>query len=139
MPCPVGWKRRSLIAGGGIVGAALRWAILTSVASPGRVPWPVLGINVAGSLLLGVLLAEEWDHPRARLLLHDLGGIGFCGGLTTFSTFAVEIVDLVRDDAVGAAITYGVLSVGLSIAAIVVGAAAMRRVRAAAVPLEEAP
>jgi CrcB protein len=128
-----------LIAGGGIVGAALRWAILTSVASPGRIPWPVLGINVAGSLLLGVLLAEEWDHPRARLLLHDLGGIGFCGGLTTFSTFAVEIVDLVRDDAVGAAITYGVLSVGLSIAAIVVGAAAMRRVRAAAVPLEEAP
>jgi CrcB protein len=128
-----------LIAGGGIVGAALRWAIVTSVASPGRIPWPVLGINVAGSLLLGVLLAEEWDHPRARLLLHDLGGIGFCGGLTTFSTFAVEIVDLVRDDAVGAAITYGVLSVGSSIAAVVVGAAAMRRVHAAAVPLEESP
>jgi CrcB protein len=137
VPCPVGWKRRSLIAAGGIAGAALRWAILTSVASPGRIPWPVLGINVAGSLLLGVLLAEEWDHPRARLLLHDLGGVGFCGGLTTFSTFAVEIVDLVRDDAVGAAITYGVLSVGLSILGVVVGAAALRRARAAAAPLEE--
>jgi CrcB protein len=135
----VGWKRRSLIAAGGVVGAAMRWAIITAVASPGRIPWPVLGINVAGSLVLGVLLAEEWDHPRARLLLHDLGGIGFCGGFTTFSTFAVEIVDLVRDDAVVEAITYGVLSVGLSIVAVVVGASALRRVRAAAVPLEESP
>jgi fluoride exporter len=135
----VGWKRRSLIAAGGIAGAALRWAVLTSVASPGRIPWPVLGINVAGSLVLGVLLAEEWDHPRARLLLHDFGGIGFCGGLTTFSTFAVEIVDLVRDDAVAAAVTYGVLSVVLSIAAVVAGAAVLRRVRAVAVPLEESP
>jgi CrcB protein len=139
VPSPVGWKRRSSIAAGGIVGASLRWAILTSVATPGRIPWPVLGINVAGSLLLGVLLAEEWDHPRARLLLHDLGGIGFCGGLTTFSTFAVEVVDLVRTDALAAAITYGVLSVGLSILAVVVGAAVLRRWRAAAVPLEESP
>ena len=139
MPSPVGWKRRSLIAVGGIAGAALRWAILTSVASPGRIPWPVLGINVAGSLLLGVLLAEEWDHPRGRVLLHDLGGIGFCGGLTTFSTFSVEIVDLIRDDAVAAAIAYGVLSVGLSVVAVIVGAVALRRMRAVATPLEESP
>ena len=56
-------------------------------------PWTVFLLNCGGSFVLGVLLAEEWAHPRARLLLHDAGGIGFCGGLTTFSTYAVEVVD----------------------------------------------
>jgi CrcB protein len=133
------WTRRAAIAGGGVAGAGLRWAVLTAVAVTGRIPWPVLGVNVAGSLLLGALLAAEWDHPRARLLLHDVGAIGFCGGLTTFSTFAVEVVDLVRAGAVGAAVAYVALSVGLSIAGTIAGAAALRQVRAIALPVEEAP
>lgn len=105
----------------------------------GRIPWGVLVINVAGSVLLGALLAVEWDHPRARLVLHDVGAIGFCGGLTTFSTFALEVVDLVKADAVGAALTYVALSVGLSIAGTLAGAAALRRVRALGLPVEEEP
>jgi CrcB protein len=133
------WARRAAIAGGGAAGASLRWAVLTTVAVTGRIPWPVLAINVAGSMLLGALLAVEWDHPRSRLLLHDVGAIGFCGGLTTFSTFAVEVVDLVRADAVGAAVIYVALSVGLSIAGAVAGAAALRRVQALGLPVEEEP
>ena len=89
------WNRRRAlaVAVGGAAGAGLRWAVLTSV-EPGRFPWPVLVINVMGSILLGVLLADESIHPRRRLLLHDGGAIGFCGGLTTFSTFAVQSVGL---------------------------------------------
>jgi CrcB protein len=99
----------------------------------------VLLINVAGSLALGALLAEEWGHPRARLLLHDFGGIGFCGGLTTFSTFAVEVVDLLRDGATGQAALYLALSVGLAVAGVVAGAVALRSFRALMLPLEEEP
>ena len=132
-------RRRVLgIAIGGATGAACRWAVLTSVHIE-RWPWPVLALNVAGSFLLGVLLAEEWDHPRARLWLHDVGGIGFCGGLTTFSTFAVEVVDLVRRDLVAVAIGYGASSLMLTIAAVVAGAGLLRRVRALALPLEGRP
>jgi CrcB protein len=126
------------IAVGGTIGASLRWAVFTSVDA-GRFPWPVLVVNVAGSLILGVLLAEEWSHPQARLLLHDVGGIGFCGSLTTFSTFSVEVVDLVRDGDVGIAAWYTVASVTATIAAVVAGAAALRRLRAISLPLEERP
>jgi CrcB protein len=131
-------QRAVAIAGGGVVGAALRWAVFTSVAA-GRFPWPVLFVNVAGSLILGVLLAEEWSHPRARLLLHDAGGIGFCGSLTTFSTFSVEVVDLARDGDLVMAVSYTIASVAATIAAVVAGAAALHRVRAVMSPLEEQP
>lgn len=135
------WDRQRVaaIAVGGAVGAGVRWAVLASVESTGRMPWPLLALNVGGSVLLGVLLAEEWAHPSARLLLHDAGGIGFCGGLTTFSTFTVEIVDLLRDDALGVAVAYGSLSVVLSVVGVLVGASALRRVRAVTLPLEEEP
>ncbi len=134
------WDRQRLvaIAIGGVAGAALRWAVFTSVDA-GRFPWPVLAANVAGSLILGALLAEEWSHPQARLLLHDAGGIGFCGSLTTFSTFSVEVVNLARDGDVGIAVLYTVASVTATIAAVVAGAAALRRLRAITLPLEERP
>lgn len=99
----------------------------------------MLIVNVAGSLILGVLLAEEWTHPQARLLLHDAGAIGFCGSLTTFSTFSVEVVNLARDGDVGIAASYTVASVTATIAAVVAGAAALRRLRAISLPLEERP
>jgi CrcB protein len=138
MPAPWDRHRALAIATGGAIGAAARWAVITSVDA-GMFPWPVLAVNVAGSLLLGVLLAEEWTHPRARLVLHDFGGIGFCGGLTTFSTFALEVVELSRDGHTRTAAVYSVLSVGSAIVGAVTGALALRRVRALTLPLEEAP
>lgn len=126
------------VAVGGVVGAAMRWAVLASVDA-GRFPWPVFAVNVAGSFILGVLLAEEWSHPRARLVLHDAGGIGFCGSLTTFSTFSVEVVSLYNDGDVGIAVVYTVASFAATIAAVVAGAAALRRLRALTLPLEEQP
>jgi CrcB protein len=130
--------RAVAIATGAAIGSTVRWALVTSVPA-GSFPWSVLVVNIAGSLLLGVLLAEEWSHPHARLVLHDAGGIGFCGSLTTFSTFSVEVVDLARDDRVGTAVVYTATSVAATIAAIAVGAAALRRLKALALPLEQQP
>jgi fluoride exporter len=126
------------IAAGGAAGAALRWGVLTSVDA-GTFPWPVFAVNVVGSVVLGVLMAEEWTHPSARLLLRDAGGIGFCGGLTTFSTFSLEVVDLSRDGDTAIAIVYAVASVAAAILGVVTGAGALRRVRAVTLPLEEEP
>lgn len=125
------WDRRRVIAVavGGAVGAALRWAVVTSVDN-GRFPWPVFALNVFGSVLLGLLLAEEWSRPAARLALHDAGGIGFCGGLTTFSTFSLEVVDLARDGDTALAVVYLIASVVTAVAGVAGGAGALRRVRA---------
>jgi CrcB protein len=131
-------RRAVAIAVGGVIGAALRWGVLTAWGKD-KFPWPVLVVNVVGSVLLGVLVAEEWRHPHARLLLHDLGGIGVCGGLTTFSTFSLDVVQLARHGDAGLAAVYAVASVTLAILGVVAGAAALRGVRALVLPLEESP
>jgi len=86
-----------------------------------------------------VLLAAETGRPRARVALHDLGAIGFWGGLTTFSTFAVEVVKLLERGEGGLAALYGVSSVAGTIVAVLAGATLLRRGRAVGLPLEETP
>ena len=136
------WDRRraAAIAIGGVAGAGVRWAVIAGAGvGVGGFPWPVLAVNVAGSVLLGVVLAEESAHRATRLVLHDGVAIGFCGGLTTFSTFAVEIAALVGDGHLITAGVYGLASVLGAVLGVVAGAASLRRVRAAALPLEERP
>jgi fluoride exporter len=133
------WPRVVAIASGGAVGAAARWAVLAAFPTEGPFPWSVLTANVAGSLVLGALLAEEWRHPRLRLLLHDAGAIGFSGGLTTFSTYAVDVVRLHDSDHLGTAVVYTLASVLATLIAVIVGAAILRRWRAAGRPVDEAP
>jgi CrcB protein len=127
------------IASGGAAGATARWALLTAFPKSGPFPWSVLTVNIAGSLLLGAFLAEEWHHPGLRLLLHDGGAIGFCGGLTTFSTYAVGVVDLLDSDHLATAMAYTLASVLATVIAVTVGAATLRRWRAAGRPVDEAP
>lgn len=132
------WDRAVAIAAGGALGATCRWLVVEA-AGDQRFPWPVLVVNLVGSLVLGGLLAEEPAHPQARLALHDLGAIGFCGGLTTFSTFAVEIVELIDRSDGAMAVLYGTSSVAGAIVAVLAGAALMRRLRSFDVPVEEMP
>lgn len=132
-----GSDRALAIAAGGALGAGVRWSVLAAGGPAPGFPWPVLVVNLVGCGLLGMVLAEEWRHPRARLLLHDFGGIGFCGGLTTFSTFALELARFLDDGSWGLAGGYAAASLVGGIAAAVAGAAALRRVRALTLPLEE--
>jgi len=127
------------IAIGGAVGATVRWAVLEAFPNKGPFPWGALTVNIAGSLLLGALVAEEWHPPRLRLLLHDACAIGFCGGLTTFSTYAVDVVGLLDSDHLATAVAYTVTTVLATVIAVIVGAAALRLWRTAGRPVDEAP
>ena len=131
--------RHLAIALGGAAGASVRWAVGTVLHHGPGVSWATFVVNVAGCALLGIVLAEEWTHPRARLLLHDFGGIGFCGGLTTMSTFAVEVVNALNDGRVAQAVVYLGSSVVFGGLAFVAAGVVLRRVRALALPLEELP
>jgi CrcB protein len=125
-----------VIAVGGMVGATCRWAMLELWPAGHDFPWPIFVVNVVGSFVVGVALAEEARHPAWELWARDAIGIGFCGGLTTFSTFAVESADLLRDGRVSLASTYVFASVSAALLAAVVGAALWRRVGALRLPLE---
>lgn len=59
-------------------------------------PWGTLGVNVAGSLMLGVVLGLGAAGVVPALVVAGLGS-GFCGALTTYSTFGYETVRLARD------------------------------------------
>ena len=80
------------ISAGAIVGANLRYWMSRSVARLlGPVfPYGTLGINVMGSFVLGFFLVWTSERvladPRWRLLI----AVGFCGGYTTFSSYAYE-------------------------------------------------
>lgn len=106
----------ALVAAGGAAGASVRWAVGTATAGEGAFPWWTLAVNVAGCLVLGLLLGVR---EEVRLGL----GTGFCGGLTTFSTFAVEVAKLLDAGNIGTATTYLSASLVLGILALVGGRA----------------
>ncbi len=113
--------RPLVVAAGGAMGAGARWG-LGEVMSGGEL-WRevlvLLTVNTLGSLILGAVVFVTASGARELLRLGL--GVGFCGGLTTFSTFAVLTLD-VRDSSVIAAVGFVVSSVVLAVAAVMSGA-----------------
>lgn len=85
-----------MIVGGGL-GALTRYHVGGFVGARQESPFPLatLIVNVAGSLLLGLLvgLVATGRLPTGTLVW---AGVGYCGGLTTFSTFTYETLQLVE-------------------------------------------
>ena len=98
------------VALGAFVGAPLRFAL--GRRFDGDLPWGTLAANVAASFLLG--LCVGWAVDGAALALV---GAGFCGGMSTYSAFAVQTRDLGRSGGT----TYAALTLGLGLAAASVG------------------
>lgn len=102
-----------LIGLGGAAGATIRWVIGESIAVE-SFPWHTLLVNVVGCAALALIAARVQQQSLQRLL-----ATGFCGGLTTFSTFSVEIVELLDRDKIGTAVGYFVSSLVLGLIAYV--------------------
>ncbi len=105
-----------LVAAGALAGAPLRLLATRLAARAGHDPvLGTLAVNVAGSAVLGVLLGLGSVPAWALALV----GTGFCGTLTTFSTFGADVVRLVDERAVArAAVTVAAtLVLGLGAAA----------------------
>lgn len=79
------------VAAGGVLGALARWVVgLLAPAPAGAFPWATVGVNVLGSLSMGVLVVLITEVRTARPLVRPFLGVGVLGGFTTFSTFAVD-------------------------------------------------
>jgi len=78
----------------GAVGTVIRWALSKLLAGKSALPVTVLVVNVVGSALAGMLLAQHTTGTMSDGVYLVLL-TGFCGGLTTFSTFSVDSIQLV--------------------------------------------
>lgn len=116
---------------GGAVGAGARHLvgqILLARLGPGF-PWWTLSVNIAGSLMMGLLigwLARSGGSDQARLFL----GVGVLGGFTTFSSFSMEFWTLFERGQMAQAAAYVGASVIIGIAACGVGMVMMRQLPA---------
>jgi|SRR5215831_14680506 len=91
------WKSLAAIGIGGGLGALLRWWLgLTLNAHFPAIPPGTLAANLLGGYIVGLAVAFFATYsalaPEWRLLVIT----GFCGGLTTFSTFSAEVVTLMQ-------------------------------------------
>jgi fluoride exporter len=115
------------IALGGAAGTALRAGIAQALPTRmGAFPWATLVVNVSGSLIIGLVIALAVERAAPQRYLRPLVGTGFCGGLTTFSTFAVETDSLLRAGRIGVAVGYALLSVAAGLVAVWVGSRVVR-------------
>jgi CrcB protein len=113
---------------GAVVGANLRYWLaqqVTKLTSP-SFPYGTLAINITGSFVLGFFLIWTTERvvadPRWRLLI----AVGFCGGYTTFSSYAYESFALIEQGHWFPALANMVASNVLSLAGVVLGAVLAR-------------
>jgi CrcB protein len=120
-----------LVAAGGALGSMARYAVGSEalrIFGPDR-PYGTLIVNVVGGLLMGALAgwlahAMPSGQERWRAAL----GVGCLGGFTTFSAFSLETALMIERRAYGEAGLYAVLSVSLSVLALMAGMYMVRRV-----------
>lgn len=117
------WKSILMIGSGGFIGSVSRFLASRYVQNLviSSFPWGTFVVNVTGCFLIGLfygiserggLLTAEW-----RLFLT----VGFCGGFTTFSTFAQENLGMIRDGEFYYFLLYTGLSIFLGISATFLG------------------
>jgi CrcB protein len=109
---------------GGAFGTLARY-VLSAVALPisGQLPWGTIVINITGSFLIGFFGTLTLAHGRFPVSenLRLFVMIGVCGGYTTFSSFSLQTLDLLRQGALARALFNVAASVVLCVAAVAVG------------------
>jgi CrcB protein len=124
--------RRELVAifAGGAIGGGLRtWLTNAAPVHPGAWPWVTFSVNVVGCLLLGYLVTRLAERLPITAYRRPLLGTGLCGGLTTFSTFQLELVRMLDRGDIGLAVAYVGASVIAGFAGVWLGTAIVRRAK----------
>ncbi|MGB8193575.1 MAG: fluoride efflux transporter CrcB, partial [Chitinophagaceae bacterium] len=102
-------KNFLLVGLGGMAGSMLRYGVYLLI-KPGVFPWATFTVNIAGSLLIGLLMgySVRLQSPQNMQLLL---ATGLCGGFTTFSAFSADNVVLLKDGRIAAFFLYAAASI----------------------------
>jgi CrcB protein len=126
----VGQLRTASILVGGAAGALLRAAVATALpVGRGQWPWATFAVNLAGALILAWLTTRLTEMVAPTRYWRFLLGTGFCGALTTFSTFQVETIRLAKDGYAVTAAGYAAASIAAGMAVAVAATVVARRRR----------
>ncbi|MFE4963306.1 fluoride efflux transporter CrcB [Streptomyces sp. NPDC056660] len=106
------------VAAAAAVGAVARYVLdqYVQYRLPGTFPLGTWLINVTGSFVLGLLVGLGARHALPEQVV-AIGGVGFCGAYTTFSTFSYQLVHLREKGQVGKSLLYAVSSIAVGLAA----------------------
>ena len=121
-------KNILLVGLGGGIGSVVRYLCQKwfNENYPHPFPWGTFTVNLVGCFLIGLIYAASEKStvlsPQVRLLLIT----GFCGGFTTFSTFAFENMNLLRSGDISYFFLYTIGSVVLGISGVFAGVAIMK-------------
>ena len=128
----LGADRRELAAifVGGALGGGLRtWLSDTAPTHTGHWPWATFAVNLVGCFLLGYFVTRLQERLPVTAYRRPLLGTGICGGLTTFSTFQLELLRMLDRGNVLLALLYAAASAIAGFAGVVLGTALVRRAR----------
>jgi len=121
------WAAVCYVACGGAIGSVLRFGVGRWMSAWfGAIPsmFATGLVNLIGSFVLGFVVASfaplQRGVPNPLVLFL---GVGFCGGLTTFSTLAMELTDLLQSKKYGWCLAYGLGSLTLGVLSFLAGAA----------------
>ena len=117
---PVAHVRALAVLAGGAAGALVRAGVGQALpVRPGEWPWATFAVNLAGAAFLAWLTTRLTEMTAPTRYVRFLLGTGFCGALTTFSTFQVETLRLAKDGHPGLAAAYAAasLAAGMLLAA----------------------
>jgi CrcB protein len=113
-----------LVGIGGSIGSLLRYLVslwLSKAFPASSIPYGTFAVNIAGCFLIGCIYElfekQDWMTTEWRFFL----ATGFCGGFTTFSSFAFENYSMINEGNWGAFIFYSAASFILGLAAVYVG------------------
>jgi CrcB protein len=124
--------RREIAAifAGGALGTLLRAALAEAFPHPAAAwPWPTFAVNIAAAFLLGYFVTRLQERLPLSSYRRPLLGTGLCGGLSTFSTMQVEILNMLSAHEWLLAAGYAATSIIAGYTAIHLATAMVRRVR----------
>jgi len=127
---PVDQRELAAIFAGGAIGAGIRtWLSDAAGTHAGHWPWSTFAVNLVGCFVLGYLVTRLQERLPITAYRRPLLATGLCGGLTTFSTFQLELLRMLDRGELLLALLYAGASVAAGFLGVAFGTALVRRAR----------